>query len=99
MLDLFNRSVVRKIKLRQKTISLPLTENNLSGNLGSEELAVQNVIRSLPPVQQPLRRLGGRGGRRPLGLRLRDVGHGLGPQDGGGVETDVFLLPLIQRDF
>ena len=99
MLDLFSRSAVRNIKLRQKTISLLPTQNNLSGNLRSEELAVENVIRSLPTVQQPLRRLGGRGGGRPLGLRLRDVGHGLRPQDGGGVETDVFLLSLIQRHF
>ena len=88
---------MRKIKLRQQTISLEPTENNLSGNLRSEELAVENIIRSLPTVQQPLRRLGGGARGRSLGLRLRDVRHRLGPQDGGGVKADVLLLPLIQR--
>ena len=67
----------------------------MSGQLRSEELAVENIVGGLPPVQKSLRGLGGRGVVRVLGLRGH-VPHCLGPEDGGGVETDMLLFPIIK---
>ena len=68
-----------------------LTQNNLSGQLWGEELAVENIVRSLATVQQPLRRLGGR-----WVLMTHISCHSLRSEDGGRVETDMLLFPIIK---
>ena len=68
----------------------------MSGQLRREQLAVEDIVRGLAPVQQPLRALGGRGGGVSHAPRLQVAQRGRAEQR-RGVETDVLLLPVIQR--
>ena len=52
---------LQKFAITGLAMSYCLTQNYLSGQLRSEELAVENIVRSLTTVQQPLRRFRGRG--------------------------------------
>ena len=87
---------------RKSTDSFFITKNNLSCKLWGKKFAIQYVIWCLPAIQQPLGRLGWRGRlllvlMMVLYLGLCHVANCLRPENGGGIKTDMLLLPIIQR--
>ena len=68
----------------------------MSGQLRREELAVEDIVRGLAAVQQPLRALGGRGGGVSHAPRLQVAQRGRAEQR-RGVEADMLLLAVIER--